>query len=69
MEPFSGLADTFSPEVPDTIEIPQYHRHLRFMTQIVGVSLMLLVALRPAWFEHLTVVFAGYAILVLYLTA
>ena len=30
---------------------------------------MLLVALRPAWFEVLSVLFACYAILILFLTA
>jgi hypothetical protein len=35
----------------------------------IGASLMLLVALRPVWFEFLSVVFAFYAILILYLTA
>jgi hypothetical protein len=36
---------------------------------IIGGSLMLLIALRPAWFEFLSVVFAAYAIVILYLTA
>lgn len=34
-----------------------------------GALLMLLVVLRPAWFSKLTVLFAAYAIVVLYLTA
>ncbi len=42
---------------------------LSLMFPIVGCSLMLLVALKPAWFEFLSVAFAGYAILILYLTA
>jgi hypothetical protein len=42
---------------------------LSFLFPVVGGSLMLLIALRPAWFQFLTVVFAAYAILVLYLTA
>lgn len=36
---------------------------------LIGCSLMLLVMLKPAWFELLSVLFAGYAILILYLTA
>ena len=35
----------------------------------IGASLMLLIALKPKWFEFLSVVFAGYAVLILYLTA
>ena len=42
---------------------------LSFLFPAVGGSLMLLIALRPTWFAFLSVVFAGYAILVLYLTA
>ena len=34
-----------------------------------GALLMLLILLRPAWFRGLTVLFAGYAAAVLYLTA
>ena len=34
----------------------------------LGAVLMLLVAVRPAWFRALTVLFAGYALAVLYLT-
>ncbi|MDH4049017.1 MAG: hypothetical protein OEW68_12115 [Gammaproteobacteria bacterium] len=35
----------------------------------IGAGLMLLVALKPTWFEFLSVMFAGYAIVILYLTA
>ncbi len=42
---------------------------LSFSIPVVGISLMLLVALRPAWFEFLSVMFAGYAILIMFLTA
>jgi hypothetical protein len=35
----------------------------------VGIVLMLLIALRPAWFKVLTCLFAVYMILILYLTA
>lgn len=42
---------------------------LSFLFPVIGSILMLLIALRPAWFESLSVVFAGYAILILYLTA
>jgi hypothetical protein len=35
----------------------------------VGMLLMLLIVLRPAWFQGLTLLFAGYAAAVLYLTA
>ena len=42
---------------------------LSFMFPIVGCILVLLIALKPAWFEFLTVLFAWYAILILYLTA
>ena len=34
-----------------------------------GVLLMLLVILRPGWFKLLSVAFANYAILILYLTS
>ncbi len=34
-----------------------------------GALLMLLIVLRPAWFNALTILFAGYAAAVLYLTA
>ena len=36
---------------------------------VIGGTLMLLITLKPAWFNVLTVVFACYAILILYLTA
>lgn len=36
---------------------------------VIGGILMLLVALRPAWFQVLTVLFSAYAAVVLYLTA
>lgn len=36
---------------------------------IIGGSLMLLIALKPAWFKPLSVVFACYAVLILILTA
>lgn len=36
---------------------------------IIGSILMLLVALKPMWFKALSVVFACYAIVILYLTA
>ena len=36
---------------------------------ILGVTLMLLTVLIPAWFKALSVVFASYTILILYLTA
>jgi hypothetical protein len=42
---------------------------LSILFPAVGGSLMLLIALRPAWFQFLSVVFAGYAILILFLTA
>jgi hypothetical protein len=42
---------------------------LSILFPAVGGSLMLLIALRPAWFEFLSVVFAIYAILILLLTA
>ncbi len=42
---------------------------LSLLFPAIGVGLMLLIALKPAWFEFLSVVFAGYAILILYLTA
>lgn len=42
---------------------------LSLVFPVIGGSLMLLIALRPAWFEFLTVVFAGYAVLILFLTA
>ena len=42
---------------------------LSFLFPVIGSILMLLIALRPAWFESLSVAFAGYAILILYLTA
>ncbi len=35
----------------------------------LGVFLMLAIILRPAWFQALSVVFAGYTIMILYLTA
>jgi len=35
----------------------------------IGSILMVLMILRPKWFEALTVVFTGYTILILYLTA
>jgi hypothetical protein len=35
----------------------------------VGGILMLLIALKPSWFKALSIVFACYAILILYLTA
>ncbi|MDH3362422.1 MAG: hypothetical protein OEM45_01845 [Gammaproteobacteria bacterium] len=36
---------------------------------ILGGSLMALMMLRPQWFKWLSVVFSGYTILILYLTA
>jgi hypothetical protein len=36
---------------------------------LLGGSLMLLIALKPAWFKTLSIVFACYTILILYLTA
>jgi len=36
---------------------------------LLGGVLMALVALKPAWFKYLSVIFAGYTILILYLTA
>lgn len=42
---------------------------LSLLFPAIGISLMLLIALKPAWFEFLSVVFACYAILILYLTA
>jgi hypothetical protein len=36
---------------------------------LFGGILMLLIALKPAWFATLSVVFAGYAVIILYLTA
>jgi len=36
---------------------------------IIGGGLMLLIALKPAWFKALSIVFACYAVLILYLTA
>jgi hypothetical protein len=39
------------------------------MFPILGGSLMLLIALKPAWFNALSVAFTCYAILILYLTA
>lgn len=36
---------------------------------VLGGSLMLLLIMKPGWFEYLSVAFAGYAILILYLTA
>ena len=42
---------------------------LSFLFPAVGSGLMLLIALRPAWFQFLSVLFAGYAVLILYLTA
>lgn len=36
---------------------------------LLGVLLMLLVVLKPAWFKILSVAFAAYAALILYLTA
>lgn len=36
---------------------------------LVGIVLMLLIALRPAWFKMLTCLFAIYTVLILYLTA
>lgn len=42
---------------------------LSLLIPAIGASLMLLIALRPARFESLCVVFAVYAILILYATA
>ena len=42
---------------------------LSFLIPGIGASLMLIMALRPAWFEFVTVLFACYGILILYLTA
>jgi hypothetical protein len=42
---------------------------LSFAFPAIGGGLMLLVALRPVWFEVLSVLFACYAILILFLTA
>lgn len=42
---------------------------LSFLFPAIGGGLMLLVALRPAWFQILSVIFACYAILILYVTA
>jgi len=36
---------------------------------LLGSILMLLTALKPAWFRLLSVLFACYAVLILYLTA
>ena len=36
---------------------------------ILGGTLTLLTVLKPAWFKALAVVFAGYTVLILYLTA
>jgi hypothetical protein len=35
----------------------------------VGIGLTLLIALKPTWFQALCTIFAGYAVLVLYVTA
>ncbi len=35
----------------------------------LGVALMLLIMFRPRWFPALTVIFAGYTVMILYLTA
>ena len=42
---------------------------LSLVFPLVGGSLILLIALKPAWFQFLTIVFACYATLILYLTA
>jgi len=42
---------------------------LSFVFPAIGGSLMLLIALKRTWFEFLSVVFAAYAVLVLFLTA
>lgn len=42
---------------------------LSFLVPAVGATLMLLIALKPAWFVSLSVMFAGYAALILFLTA
>jgi uncharacterized membrane protein YfhO len=42
---------------------------LSYLFPVIGGILMLLVALKPTRFEVLSVAFAGYAILILYLTA
>ena len=36
---------------------------------IIGGTLMLLVATRPAWFSPLSILFAAYAVVIMYLTA
>ncbi len=41
---------------------------LSLLFPAIGAGLMLLIALKPSWFEFLSVVFAGYAMLILYLT-
>lgn len=40
-----------------------------FVFPIVGGILLLLMILKPAWFKWLSVVFAGYTVLIVYLTA
>jgi hypothetical protein len=42
---------------------------LSFLVPSIGAGLVLLIALKPAWFEFLSVTFAGYAVLILVLTA
>jgi hypothetical protein len=42
---------------------------LSFLFPIIGSVLMLLVAFRPKWFQGLTVAFAMYAAVILFLTA
>jgi len=46
-----------------------YSPLLSVLFPAIGAGLMLLVALKPTWFEFLSVMFAGYAIVILYLTA
>ena len=42
---------------------------ISFTLPLLGVALMLLTALRPRWFQGLSVAFATYTLLILFLTA
>jgi hypothetical protein len=42
---------------------------LSFGFPAVGAGLMALMILKPVWFKWLSVLFTGYTILILYLTA
>ena len=61
---WDGICD---PHLARLLLVSPGGRHSRL--PLVGACLMLAIALKPAWFNVLTVLFAAYAGLILYLTA